>query len=493
MNFDLDVPAPTAGKLVASAPPTSPVGWGELLTGKNAIYAIALSGGVTLHAVNMYIATTVMPSVIVDIGGLDFYAWTTTLFVVASILGAALTAKLLRSAGPRAAYLVASMLFAGGTLICSLSPNMPVMLVGRSVQGLGGGFLYALAYGLTRLVLPERLWGRAIGLVSAMFGVATLVGPAVGGVFAEYGAWRAAFWSLIPLTVAFALLAFATLPRASRDGPEQQSVPLLQLVLLTGAVLAVSAGSLSAELSWNLAGLLAGLAMIVLIAAADGRGGARLLPRRAFSIATPLGALYLTIALLMIGMQPEVFVPYLLRQLHGQSPIWAGYLAALMALGWTAASLLSSRWQESHGDRLVVAGPVLVATGLALFAFFMPVHGAGDPAYLLPICVGLVLVGFGIGLAWPGLVTRVYSSVTDGDQDLAAGGVTTVQLFAIAFGTACAGMVANFAGIAEPGAIAGASTAAFWLGAVFTLAPLLCIIVALRAVRLTSRQRRRPA
>lgn len=493
MNFDLDVPAPKAGELMVIAQPSAPAGWGELLSGKNAVYALALAGGVTLHAVNIYIATTVMPSVIADIGGLDFYAWATTLFVVASILGAALTAKLLKGAGPRGAYVVASLLFGGGTLICSLAPSMPVMLVGRGVQGLGGGFLYALAYGLTRLVLPERLWGRAIGLISAMFGVATLIGPAVGGVFAQYGAWRAAFWSLIPVTAVFALAAYATLPRASRDRDAGTPVPLLQLVFLTGAVLAVSAGSLSSSLFWNLTGLAAGLGMTVLIAAAEGLGGARLLPRGAFSIATPLGALYLTIALLMIGMQPEVFVPYLLRQLHGQSPIWAGYLAALMALGWTTASLLSSRWQESHGDWLVVGGPALVVTGLALFALFMPVHSAGEIAYLLPICLGLALVGFGIGLAWPSLVTRVYGSVGESEQGLAAGGVTTVQLFSIALGTAGAGMVANFAGIAEPGGIEGASNAARWLGGVFALAPALCVVVAVRTVRLTTRRVRRTA
>jgi MFS family permease len=493
MNFDLDVPASNAGNALAIIPPSAPAGWSELLTGKNAIYAIALSGGVTLHALDMYIATTVMPSVIVDIGGLDFYAWTTTLFVAASILGAALSAKLLRSAGPRTAYVVASLLFAGGTLICSLSPNMPVMLVGRSVQGLGGGFLYALGYGLTRLVLPERLWGRAIGLISAMFGIATLIGPAVGGVFAEYGAWRAAFWSLIPVTAVFTLVAFLTLPKSTRDKDGGGPVPMLQLILLTGAVLAVSAGSLSAELSWNLGGLVVSLAMIGLIAAAEGRGGARLLPRSAFRIATPLGALFLTSALLMISMQPEVYVPYLLRELHGQSPIWSGYLTALMAIGWTTATLLSARWQESHGNWLVVGGPVLVLIGLVLFALFMPVHSAGDAAYLLPICVGLVLVGFGIGLAWPSLVTRAYASVAADEQHMAAGGVTTVQLFSIAFGTACAGMVANFAGIAQPGGIAGASNAALWLGAVFALAPALCIVVAVRTVRLTSRRVRRYA
>ncbi|WP_176073098.1 MFS transporter [Brucella intermedia] len=463
----------------------APAGWGELLSGKNGLYALALAGGVTLHAVNMYIATTVMPSVVQDIGGMDFYAWATTLFVVASILGAALTARLLKSAGPRGAYVVATLLFAAGTLISSLAINMPVMLAGRSVQGLGGGFLYALAYGLTRVVLPERLWGRAIGLISAMFGVATLIGPAIGGIFAEYGAWRAAFWSLLPVSGLFAVVAFATLPRSSWDRNERVSIPVLQLILLTGAVLAVSAGSLSQETLWKIVGLGAAIFMIAIIAVVDRDANARLLPRRSFSLSTPLGALYLTIALLMLSMQPEIYVPYLLQHLHGQSPLWAGYLAALMAIGWTVASFLSSRWQEKGGDSLVVAGPVLALAGLVLLAIFLPIYGNGNWSLLAPVCLGLILIGFGIGLAWPSLVTRVYQSAPSTEQDLAAGGMTTVQLFAIAFGTACAGMVANFAGIAVPGGVEGAANASLWLSVIFALAPAIAVAVAFKVIRIT--------
>ena len=74
-------------------------GWGDLLSGKSAIYALALAGGVMLHAVNIYIVATMLPSVVRDIGGLDYYAWSTTLFVAASILGSALSARLLRGMG----------------------------------------------------------------------------------------------------------------------------------------------------------------------------------------------------------------------------------------------------------------------------------------------------------------------------------------------------------------------------------------------------------
>jgi len=471
--------------LVAPRPAPAPAGWGELLDGRNGAYALALAGGVTLHAVNIYIATTVMPTVIREIGGLDFYAWTTTLFVVASILGAALTARLLQSAGPRGAYLAATLIFAAGTLICALAPSMPVMLVGRSVQGFGGGFLYSLAYALTRLVLPERLWGRAIGLISAMFGISALIGPAIGGVFAEYGAWRAAFGSLVPVALLFAAIALAMLPRRSPDRDERSAVPLPQLVLLTAAVLAVSAGSLATGLAWNLAGLAVALALIGLIAGVERHARARLLPAGSFSLAGPLAAVYLMIALLMLGLQPEIFVPYLLQTLHDQSPLAAGALAALASIGWSTGSLFSARWQETRGGRLLVGGPAMVLAGLVLLALFMPVHGAGDWRLLAPLSVGLVLVGFGIGVAWPGLVTRVYRFAPSGEQDLAAGGMTTVQLFAIAFGTALAGMVANFAGIADPGGVAGASSAALWVAGGFAVAPVLTVLLAARVARLS--------
>lgn len=121
-----------------------------------------------LHAINVYIATTVLPSVVKEIAGLDLYAWNTTLFVVASILGSALTAKLLAGAGSRGAYASATLFFIAGSLTCALAPSMPVMLVGRALQGLGGGFLFVLSYTMIYAVFEEHLWPRAMALISGM-------------------------------------------------------------------------------------------------------------------------------------------------------------------------------------------------------------------------------------------------------------------------------------------------------------------------------------
>ena len=485
--------APTAASTAESTPDHAPDGaspasgavpaWRDLFAGRNAVYSLALGGSVALHAVNIYVAVTIMPSAVRDIGGLPYYAWSTTLFVLASIIGAALSARLLNRAGARDAYAIAAGIFAAGTLVCALAPAMPVLLVGRFVQGFGGGFLYALAYGVMRLVFAPRLWSRVIGLISAMWGFATLVGPAVGGIFAQIGSWRAAFWSLIPVAALFGLMAFLVLPgrrRPEGESPAQRPLPLQQLLLLSAAVLLLSLGSIGHDLLWNLVSVVGTITALALLLAVEARSAARLLPIGALRLSSPLGAFYATIALLLIGMQPNIYVPYLLQWLHAQPPLIAGYLAALLAIGWTTGSILSATWQAGGARRAILTGPMLCLAGLALLAVLMPVNGAGAWAVLLPICLGLLCVGLGIGFTWPHLVTGILQKAPPAEHDLAAAAITTVQLSAAALGAAAAGVVANLAGIADPGGVAGAASAAAWLFGLFALAPILCIVAVRR-------------
>jgi len=462
------------------------VGWSDLLHGANGVRSLALAGGVALHAVNVYIATTILPSVIRDIGGLDLYAWNTTVFVVASILGAALSAKLLRRAGPRGAYAIAAAVFALGSLVCALSPSMPVMLAGRLVQGLGGGFLFALAYAMIRLVFSEALWPRAMALVSGMWGIATLVGPAVGGIFAELGIWRAAFWSLALVALAFAALATAVLPKGKAHAGQGSAVPLTQLILLVAAVLVISAGSASSDLAWNIGGVVLAVAFTLLLVAVENRAKLRLLSTGAFQPSSLIAALYATMALLAITVTSgEIFVPLFLQVLHGQSPLAAGYLAAIMAAGWTAGSIAGSGAGDRGARRLIVAGPLLEIAGMVALFFLVPGTSAGTWGELAPMCVAFLAVGLGVGLTWPHLMTRAFKAARPGEEELAGASVTTVQLFATAMGAALAGMVANAGGLVDPGGLTGTEGAARWLFGAFAIVPLLCVISARRVVRIS--------
>ncbi|MBI6563407.1 MFS transporter [Pseudomonas synxantha] len=459
---------------------TSTTGWSALLLGKNGLRSAALAGGVALHAINVYLVTTILPSVVADIGGLDYYAWNTTLFVVASIIGSVLSTKCLTALGARAAYVWAGVIFAIGSGVCSLAPDMAVMILGRTIQGLGGGLLFALPYAMIRLVFAEPLWPRAMALISGMWGAATLIGPAVGGVFAEYDAWRAAFWALIPVTALFMVLAWALLPKKSADTSRPVGVPWAQLVLLSAVVLAISVGSIKPEAIYSVLGLAVGFLLLYLVYRVEVRSTWRLMPKGGLAARGALLPLYVSMSLMVIGMTSEVFVPYFLQVLHLQTPLLAGYISALMAAGWTLGALYSSGLKSTTALRAIGIAPFFIVAGLVLAFVFVPRF---DPSLLnvAGVCAGMLAVGAGIGLAWPHLLTRVLESVAEDEKELAGASITTVQLIATAIGAALAGMIVNLGGFSSPGGVAGASSAAAWLFGVYAALSLL-IFVSVRPV-----------
>jgi MFS family permease len=449
--------------------------WSDLLSGSNGWRALGLAGGVALHATNVYVATTILPSVVRDIGGLELYAWNTTLFVVASILGSVLSVRLLAVLGARVAYFSALAVFALGTVVCASAPSMPWMLAGRTLQGLGGGILLALSYALIRIVFDERLWPRAMGLVSGMWGVATLCGPALGGVFAELGDWRLAFWVLLPAILLLAVIVHREVGGEHATGAAATSIPLLKVVLLSASVLAISLAALSKEIVWNAIGVAGGLGSVWLLARLERDSTrTRLLPSGSYSIRTRIGSIYACMSLLGIGVTSEIFLPYFLQTIHGRSPLAAGYLTALIAAGWSVGSMFSAGRSAIAAQRLSRAGPIVEALGLATLAWLMPQAGLfGSVSGTLTLCAALVSVGLGVGIGWPHLLTRVFTAAQSGEENLASLSITTIQLFAMALGSALAGLIANGAGLTTLPALPGAQQTALWLFAIFAIAPLL--------------------
>jgi MFS family permease len=302
-----------------------------------------------------------------------------------------------------------------------------------------------------------------------MWGIAALTGPFLGGIFAELGAWRGAFWVLLPLTGGFVALSRRVLGRAAGGEARPAGLPSSRLILLAVAVLSISAASLTGDVRLNAAGMVAAAAVMAALVGLDAASPERLLPRAVFRPTTPLGATYATMMLLVAGTTTIIFVPYLLQVLHGLSPLAAGYLTVVEALGWTAAALATSAAGEAGARRVIAAGPAVMLAGLAGLSWSMPVADAS----LAGIAVWLLLVGAGVGMGWAHLASRVLAVAPEGERDLAAASISTVQLLATAFGSAIAGMVANLAGLSDPDSIAGAANAARWLFVVFAPAPVL--------------------
>ena len=459
-------------------------GWSDMWRGRNLAACLVVGAGMILHAVNTFIVVTVMPSVVRDIGGMPFFAWSTTLYVVASLLGGAACSRLLHRLDGQGTYRLALLLFGLGTAFCALAPNMAVLLAARLVQGLGAGLLSALSFSMVRVLFPAALWSRALSVISAAWGVATLAGPAVGGIFAEYGAWRWAFWSTLALVPLMALLVAVALPRDLARAPApRQPMAWLNLFVLAASVMAVSVGGTSGSMQGNLVGLAVAAAGMAWFFRLEATAVLRLLPRGGTNPATPLGATYGAMMMLAFGVNTEIFVPYFLQVLHGMTPLHAGYLTAVMSAGWTLGSVLSSGGGRARVLLSMRGGPLMMAMSIVVLSAVMPVHDqSGGAVAVIGGC--LAAMGFGIGFAWPHLGPRVFAFAAENEKDVAAASITIVLMTTYSFSSALGGVVTNLAGIVEPGGVQGASHAAGWLFTVFALPPMVAAMLVRRLLRM---------
>lgn len=461
-------------------------GWSALLSGKNGIRSVTLAGGVALHAVNVYIVVTILPSLVNDIGGQQYYSWAATIFVTASLIGASLAAKLLANTGPRTAYVIAALLFAVGTFICSLAPTMPLFLFGRLIQGFGGGFLLSLSYSMVRIVFAPSLWPRAMGVISGMWGISTLLGPAIGGVFAEYGVWRASFWTVGILATIFSIVAIKVLPKENQNTEAQSRLPIMQLAVLTALVLIISAGS-AVEASWaKIGGIVVGVILLFILARLDIRSSNRMLPAGAFIPSSAFFPLYSLMVIISIAVNgAELYLPLFLQELHGEGPLMAGYIAALMSIGWTCGSLPSAGAKPATVRAIVMISPCLGLIGMVTLLWFIP-SSWQSAGFIAAISVALFMIGVGAGTCWPHLLTRVLQCARPEDALRASSSLTSIQLFSTALSAALAGTVTNLAGLFIPGGVDGminAARALFIFLIVLLLLGIPCAISVARAMR----------
>jgi MFS family permease len=455
--------------------------WRELVADGNGVKVAVFAGGVALTAIEVYIGSTLMPSVVAEIGGIDLFAWVTTVFIVASIVAAMFAAVRPFGLGPRQNYLIAAAAFGLGSLICGLAPSMPVLLIGRAVQGFGGGLLGALTYMMVRLVFPEKLWPLAFALASSMWAISTLVGPAIGGVFAEFDAWRWAFFILVPASALLGIGAILVVPaRSSEVG--MTHVPALQIGLIIVAVLALSVASASVA---NVA-LAAGLIALAILAVGalgfvERRAVQKLLPTGTFVFGSTLAALFSVMVLMQMAIISDAFIPLFLQRLHGVGPLVAGYMVALLAVGWSGSSMLVAGWTGARARALIALGPVLLVAGAVGLALYTGRENPGaDLAVIVPIGLSLLVMGIGIGGAWTHLSPRVMQAAPAGEYDVTSAALSTIQLFATGMGAALAGLVVNLAGLSETGSPVAAAN---WLYGLWIIVPALALPIGFAIAR----------
>jgi MFS family permease len=436
-----------------------------------------LLGGVLLQSMNVLMLTTVLPSIVGELGGVAMLSWPTTAFLASSIVAASCAGMLAAAVGPRATYCAGVTTFGLGALFCSLATTMGWIVVGRLVQGFGGGLESAAAYVAVRATFPEAVWSRTIALMSTSWSMSVLLGPLVGGMFARFGHWRGAFVATAIVAGILAVSALVVLPpRTSEHRTPAAGMPAGRVALIAFAIAGMSSASI-VESSFAKAGLIVfAIGALVTMLRLDRVAAAPLLPRDAFSLYTPTGTgLWLALLLCVTFSPLQIYVPIFLQRLRGLDPLAAGFMVASGSLGWTIASLVTAGASGSWPDRLMLAGPLMMGIGLMAIAALLP-----SSAATLALVPAIVALGMGIGQCWPFVAQRIMSSAKARDGVVAASSVPTVQQTGFALGAALAGLVANASGFSAGVANESMLQVAFWVPASFVVPAAIACLASLR-------------
>lgn len=439
------------------------VSWREFLTSPYSSSLALVCLGVWLHAADSLIVATMLPAIVAEIGGAGLVGWSVALYEIGSIVAGAASALVTMRHGLRAPMMSAATLFGLGCVLSGFSPNMPLVLVGRVLQGLGGGGLVAMSFVAVGVIFPRRYVARALAAVSTLWGISAFAGPLIGGLFVEYVTWRWGFWFFG--LQAFALAAWIALRRTEsiENGadktPEEARFPLRRLAVLSAAVVLVAFGGVEIELFRTTGSVIAGLICFAGFLWLDSRAvNDRLLPSRPLDPRHSTGAALLMILSLSIAtIAITAFGPLLVTAIHGASPLTAGYIVACSSIGWTVIAVLVSGSPERL-DRLMIAGGMIVVS-LSILGFLYAVPNG--PIWL--IAVFAAMEGGGFGMAWTFILRRTTALAEEAELPRVSGAIPTVQRLGYALGAAYIGIVANGAGLSTIKTSGQATEVARWV------------------------------
>lgn len=426
---------------------------------------LAVVLGMLLAALDQTIVATALPTVVADLGGAGHQAWVVTSYLLASTIVTAIVGKLGDIFGRKKVFQVAVLLFLAGSVLCGLAQSMGMLVASRALQGLGGGAITVTAVAVIGEVIPLRERGRYQGALGAVFGVTTVVGPLLGGLFTDHLTWRWAFWINVPVAVVVIAIAAVAIPELARTARPVLDYAGIVLVGLGAAGLTLATSWGGTTYPWGSPTIIAlfvgSVAALIAFVFAERRAVEPILPLRLFSnpVFTVCCVLSFVVGFAMLGAL--TFLPTYMQFVDGVSATASGIRTLPMVAGLLITSLSSGVIVGRTGRYKIfpIAGTAIMAVGFALLSQM------GPSTSTLVQSLDLLVLGAGIGLSMQVLVLVVQNTVDFTDLGVATSGVTFFRTIGSSFGAAIFGsLFANFlddrlpAAMASSGAPAEAAT-----------------------------------
>ena len=406
---------------------------------------ISLMLSSSLIALDATILATAVPSVVRDLGGFSQFPWLFSVYLLAQAVSTPIFGKLADTFGRKPIMMVGIGLFLLGSILCGIAWSMPALIVFRALQGLGAGAVQPMGLTIVGDIYTVAERARVQGYLASVWGISSVVGPALGGVFSEYLSWRWIFFVNIPLC----LVAGAMLMRNLHENVtrKHRSIDYTGAVLLTLGCSAVLLGLLEGGVAWSWTSptsvlvLAGGVLLLAVFVAVERRAADPILPlwilRRRVLVASTLTSL--VVGAIVLGL--TTYIPTYGQLVLGAGPLTAGFALATLTIGWPIAAGLSGRLYLRVGFGWTgIIGAVVALTGTVLILLL---DGA-----LWQIALGCFVVGLGMGLVASPSLVAAQSSVGWSQR----GVVTGTNLFARSIGSAV--------GVAAFGAIVNATLGA---------------------------------
>ena len=396
-----------------------------------------------LAALDQTIVATALPTIVGELGGLEYYSWVVTAYLLSSTVCTPLYGKVSDLYGRRLTFQIAIAIFLVGSLLAGVAQGMVQLIVFRGVQGLGAGGLMAMTLAVVGDIVSPRQRGRYIGYLAGVWGFASVIGPLLGGFIVDHTSWRWVFLINLPLGVATLAVTSSVLRLPPRHRPLRIDVEgaVLLIAGVTSILLVLMWGGTA--YAWSspvISGLaVGGVLLTVGFAVWETRVPEPLLPIRLFgdSIFSISSALGFLIAFALFG--GVVFLPLFLQVVAGESATNSGLLILPLTAGIVAGSVGSGRLTTATGRYKVypIVGTALATAGMYLLS---TMHA---DTLRLASSMYMVIVGLGVGMVMQVSLLAVQNTADYRDLGVATSSTVFFRSMGGAFGVAIFGAIMN--------------------------------------------------
>jgi EmrB/QacA subfamily drug resistance transporter len=396
-----------------------------------------------LAAMDTTVVATAIPSIVRDLGGFALFPWVFSAYVLSQAVTIPIYGKLADLYGRKPVLVAGTLIFLAGSILSGLAWSMVALIAFRALQGLGAGAIQPIVTTLAGdlYTLEER--ARVQGFISSVWGISAVVGPAIGGFFAEYASWRWIFYVNVPIGAAALAVIIAGFqePHVVR---RRHRIDVEGSALLVGGIGLLIFGLLQGGVRWAwLSGWSIGVfavsaVLLVAFGVNETRAAEPMLPPWVFGRRLLLGSALGSgaVGLLTIGL--TTFLPTFAQGVLGAGPVVAGFVLAAMSIGWPISSSLSGRLYLTIGfrDSALIGAAICLVAGVLLALL-------DERSQVWQAAGACLVMGVGLGLLSTPLIVGVQSVVDWRRRGVVTGASMFTRMLGQALGAAIFGSVAN--------------------------------------------------